>query len=568
MKRIVLGIILAAGALFAQQPTVALATNAASYARPGLPNGGLAQGSLIAIFGTNLAAAGSGVVGSGFPFQTSLQGTSARIGSTDLLIVYVSPNQIGAIVPSTTPISAAAPLTVTRGGQTSAPLNVGVVARALGVFTLNQAGSGPMVGLKFVSQASQPPTTLIEAMNRGGVITIFGTGLGAVQVPDGQPVPSSALAVPGVTPANVEVLIGGVAAPVEFVGRAPGFAGLDQINVRIPPTAPLGCYIPVLIRVAGVPANATSISIAAEGRRICSDPNGLTEAQLERAIAQGALSEGYIGLNKIQFTVPQLGDQKTDTLFGSFRRYTLDELLRRIPDQQEISLAVGTCRTYVFSYQGEGENSEVDPITGVGLDAGANLLATAGGRTETIDKPGAPIPFDGTYIKTIFPGIGIPGVGTIPGFGGTEFLTTGVHRVTGPGGPQVGAFAAEVNWPVAYEWTNRAQINSVTRSNGLTVNWTGGDPAGYTAISGYSAAIINNTTTGAGFACLAPNAARTFSVPPAILSVLPVTGSVSGMPLGNLTVFGVGQPVPFTASGLDVGYIYYSSGANKTVQFQ
>src|SRR4051812_11715937 len=73
-------------------PQVRSILNAASYAQSGLPNSGIARGSMFVVFGTELGPADLRQA-AGFPLQTSLGGTSIRVsvGTTtvDALLVYV-----------------------------------------------------------------------------------------------------------------------------------------------------------------------------------------------------------------------------------------------------------------------------------------------------------------------------------------------------------------------------------------------------------------------------------------------------------------------------------------------
>ena len=48
------------------------------------------------------------------------------------------------------------------------------------------------------------------------------------------------------------VTIGGQPARVPFCGLSPEFVGVNQVNVEIPPNAPLGDAIPVSIEIGGV----------------------------------------------------------------------------------------------------------------------------------------------------------------------------------------------------------------------------------------------------------------------------------------------------------------------------
>jgi uncharacterized protein (TIGR03437 family) len=48
------------------------------------------------------------------------------------------------------------------------------------------------------------------------------------------------------------VTIGGLPADIEFAGAAPGFAGLVQLNARIPAGVAPGDNVPVVVRIGGV----------------------------------------------------------------------------------------------------------------------------------------------------------------------------------------------------------------------------------------------------------------------------------------------------------------------------
>jgi hypothetical protein len=88
-----------------------------------------------------------------------------------------------------------------------------------------------------------------------------------------------------------------------------------------------------------------------------------------------------------------------------------------------------------------------------------------------------------------------------------------------------------------------ATTTSVTRSQGITVTWQGGESGTYVEISGYSA----GNSAAAGFYCLAKQEDLQFAVPSWVTSSLP-EGS------GTLDVSNASNPVKFTATGLDFAY--------------
>jgi len=146
---------------FAQPVIASLGVrNAASYTLPGLPNSGVAQGSLFIVFGQNLGPAKIVQVSS-FPLPTSqgLSGTSIQVtvnGTTvDAIMLYTLATQVAAVLPSKTPTGTGT-ITVTYNGQTSAPVPITVVRSSFGIFAVNQSGTGPGVLQNVRSQSDRP----------------------------------------------------------------------------------------------------------------------------------------------------------------------------------------------------------------------------------------------------------------------------------------------------------------------------------------------------------------------------------------------------------------------------
>ena len=55
--------------------------------------------------------------------------------------------------------------------------------------------------------------------------------------------------------------IGGVNAPVQFAGLAPGFVGLYQVNVEIPASVTPGSEVPLVLLQSGVPSNTVTLVV-------------------------------------------------------------------------------------------------------------------------------------------------------------------------------------------------------------------------------------------------------------------------------------------------------------------
>jgi uncharacterized protein (TIGR03437 family) len=123
---------------------------------------------------------------------------------------------------------------VTSNGQTSSGQTVPVVASIPALFTRSVDGTGQVMALNSDGTAN----SLTNAAARGSVIVLSATGLGVVSpaIAAGAAPPSSPLS----TVSGVTATIGGVAAPVQFAGLAPGLPGLYQLNIQVPANAPAG----------------------------------------------------------------------------------------------------------------------------------------------------------------------------------------------------------------------------------------------------------------------------------------------------------------------------------------
>jgi uncharacterized protein (TIGR03437 family) len=212
------------GVLNSTAGTTGALTNAASYAA-----NGVAPGSLVSIFGTNLALATAGAVSQ--PLPISLADASVRVNGVVAPLLYVSDGQINFQIPAETQAGTATVL-VTVCGKASMPFPFQVLPVAPGIFMRLNGDAAAQIGGSPVSSSNPAPA--------GSVVSVYLTGFGT-----GSPV--------------VTATIGGANAPVQFAGAAPGFVGLSQVNVMVPPLSS-GAY-PLVITAAGVPSNAAQLSV-------------------------------------------------------------------------------------------------------------------------------------------------------------------------------------------------------------------------------------------------------------------------------------------------------------------
>jgi uncharacterized protein (TIGR03437 family) len=204
---------------------------------------------IAAAFGQNLATATAAA--STIPLPTSLAGTSVRIRDSNNVerlapLFFISPGQINYQVPD-----GAAPgqaiVTVTKSDGTTINGALQILAAAPAIFTLNQSGSGPAAAADAFSGAPAP-FNATRANGEPNVISVFGTGLGA-----------DATDVEGNVNASVQASIGGQAVTVLYAGRAPGFVGLNQLNILLPAGIASGTHT-VIISRNGVVSNTVTIA--------------------------------------------------------------------------------------------------------------------------------------------------------------------------------------------------------------------------------------------------------------------------------------------------------------------
>jgi hypothetical protein len=107
------------------------------------------------------------------------------------------------------------------------------------------------------------------------------------------------------------------------------------------------------------------------------------------------------------------------------------------------------------------------------------------------------------------------------GMAGQENFVAGAYTLSGSGGVGVGPFTATLNLGAPLTITGGLP-STVTRSAGLTINWTGGNSSDLVEVIGSAGTLVNgNEVSGAEFTCITTAGAGGITVPSSILNQLP-----------------------------------------------
>jgi uncharacterized protein (TIGR03437 family) len=210
-------------------PPPVAAVSAASY------NGELSAESIVAAFGENLAS--STLTATSVPLPTTLGGVTVKITDSAGVerkapLFFVSPTQINYQVPPGASIGISQ-IGVYNGDQVVAGGTVPIVPASPGLFSANSNGQGvPAASVlrvrgdgqfyepvaRYDAQLQQFVPEPIDLGPEGDQVflILFGTGIRAAGA------------------AGVRVMIGDEEAELLYAGVAPGFVGLDQVNLRLP----------------------------------------------------------------------------------------------------------------------------------------------------------------------------------------------------------------------------------------------------------------------------------------------------------------------------------------------
>jgi uncharacterized protein (TIGR03437 family) len=223
----------------------------------------LAQESIVAAFGVNLATKVE--IAATTPLPTTLAGTTVKVKDSvgterNAPLFFVAPSQINYQIPPGTAIGVAL-VTVTSGDNTLSVGTINVSRTAPALFTANASGRGvPAARILRVRNGVQTFETVsradfsaipIDLGPETDVVYLLLFGVGARNRTSAQ---------------NVSIDLGGTVKPLnpaifEDAFAAPGFVGLDQINVLLPRSLAGRGDINVLLTVDGKASNTVQLNI-------------------------------------------------------------------------------------------------------------------------------------------------------------------------------------------------------------------------------------------------------------------------------------------------------------------
>jgi uncharacterized protein (TIGR03437 family) len=222
---------------------------AAVVSAAGFQPGPVAPGSIVSLFGSNLAPRATTVFDARWP--NVLEGSTVFVNGVAAPLAYVSPTQINAQIPYETNAGQAT-VNVVSGDRVLPPIELTVqpVAPRLFVDGQNHLMAQDQDGSANGPNHPAAPETLL---------TVYLTGQGALNPPiaNGAPAPGdSSTAGPA---APVTAVIGGQTAKVVSARMAPGMVGVLEVTIEIPRLSP-GAYL-LTVDVGAAFSNAGVVTV-------------------------------------------------------------------------------------------------------------------------------------------------------------------------------------------------------------------------------------------------------------------------------------------------------------------
>lgn len=210
----------------------------------------MAPDSLAALFGVNLAGSTAwSTLDQNGQLPTGLGGARVEVNGEAAGLLYVSSSQINFVVPgdaATGTVGVLVRNTATGAAQSGTML---VENTAAGVFSADGSGKGPGAILNAVTYATAPFLTVtdIAGSDQPTILAVYATGIRYAAN-----VGASATDASGNT-YNLTVV---------FAGPAPGYFGLDQVNIVLPPDLDGTGVVSLFLTADGSTSNVVSFPMA------------------------------------------------------------------------------------------------------------------------------------------------------------------------------------------------------------------------------------------------------------------------------------------------------------------
>jgi uncharacterized protein (TIGR03437 family) len=217
----------------------------------------LAPGGIMSTFGFNLAAGNN--LAEELPLPVRLGGVRLFVGGRQAPLFFAGFGQLNSQVPFETTPDRRSDVIASVNGQFTVPQAITVAAARPGIFAMPSASGPPRAIAQNQDYSLNSPG---NPAARGEAVVLYLTGAGEVDpsVPSGEGAPSEEPLARVTLPATAT--IGGKTAEVLFLGLSPGFVGLVQANLIVPPDAPIGADVPVVITIGGQPSNSMVIAVS------------------------------------------------------------------------------------------------------------------------------------------------------------------------------------------------------------------------------------------------------------------------------------------------------------------
>jgi uncharacterized protein (TIGR03437 family) len=227
--------------------------NAGGFAR----GEAIAPGAIVSVFGRNFQPAQESA--EAVPLPTELGGLRMWLGASPAPLYFKNATQVNAQAPFELAAGSTAQAVVEASGAYSLPDEFPVARTRPDMFSV--PGQPERAIVQFQNGALSGPETPVRP---GDAVTVYLSGIG-----DTDPAVATNAEPPAAEPfaravSNVNATIGGRGAAVLFLGLSPGFVGLAQANLVIPPDAPAGPNVPLILYVGDQPSKPLFISVGAD----------------------------------------------------------------------------------------------------------------------------------------------------------------------------------------------------------------------------------------------------------------------------------------------------------------